>query len=219
MFGYLGYDMVRLIERLPNAAARYARAARRHSHPPDHHRDLRHGARRNPDGVAGVARERRRCARRLCQGLRASGRRRRRSRTAGAASPALPAELPTGVAAESNMTHDEYLRDGRTRQGIYPRRRHFPGGAEPALPPAVRAAAACALPRATAAQSVAVSLSPRVSGFCHRRIESGNPGAAARRRGDDPPHRRNASARRHAGGRQPRWPKNWSPIPRSAPNI
>ena len=47
LFGYLGYDMARQVEHLPNAAARYAGPARRHSAAPHHHRDFRHGEGRN----------------------------------------------------------------------------------------------------------------------------------------------------------------------------
>ena len=45
-------------------------------------------------------------------------------------------------------------------------------------------------------------------GFSDRRIEPGNPGAAARRQGHHPSHRRHAAARHDAGRRQARWPKN-----------
>ena len=44
VFGYLGYDMVRLMERLPADQAGPDRRARRHPDPPDHRGGLRRGA-------------------------------------------------------------------------------------------------------------------------------------------------------------------------------
>ncbi|MGA7675866.1 MAG: anthranilate synthase component I [Rhizomicrobium sp.] len=109
IFGYLGYDMVRLIERLPNA-------------PPD--------TLGLPDAIlirpaitaifdtvrdeilmvspvwpeSGV--DARAAYARACERLGDAVADLERPAPA---SPALPAELPSGVAAESNMTHDEYL--------------------------------------------------------------------------------------------------------------
>ena len=56
-------------------------------------------------------------------------------------------------------------------------------------------------------------------GFRHRRLEPGNPGARARRRGDHPPDRRHAAARRDAGGGQARSARSSSPTRRSAPST
>ena len=46
-----------------------------------------------------------------------------------------PPTCRADAAIESNMTHDEYFDVVRARQGIHPRGRHLPGGAQPALPP------------------------------------------------------------------------------------
>ena len=89
----------------------------------------------------------------------------------------------------------------------------------PALRGALHAAAVFALSRAAAAQSVALSLFPRLRRLRGRRLQPGNSGARARRHGHHPAHRRHArrAARRRTKTR--RWKKNCSPIRRNAPSI
>ena len=77
----------------------------------------------------------------------------------------------------------------------------------------------CALPGAAARQSGAVPVLPRLRGVPDRLLQPRNPGARARRRGDDPAHRRHAPARRDPGrGPAPRRGA-CSPIRRSAPST
>ena len=88
---------------------------------------------------------------------------------------------PLDVPAKSNTTPDGIPGDGGEGEGVHPRRRHLPGGAVAALRGAVRPAAVRALPRAAAGQSGAVSLLPRFRRLRDRGIEPGNPGPHARR--------------------------------------
>ena len=181
VFGYLGYDMVRLMEELPA------------SHPdpiglPDAvlirptlivvfdavkdsitvvtpvRPEAGVTAKAALTRADGTALRRGRCA-------RPAARQGRGGREAG----------PLDVPAKSNTTPDEYRAMVREGEGVHPRRRHLPGGAVAALRGAVRAAAVRALPRAAAGQSGAVPLLPRFRRLRDRRIEPGNPGARARR--------------------------------------
>ena len=112
---------------------------------------------------------------------------------------AAPADAgPLDGAAVSNTTPAEYKAMVRARQGVHRRRRHLPGRAVAALRGAVHAAAVLALSRAAAGQSVAVPVLPRFRRLRDRRLEPGNPGARARRHGHHPPDRRHAAARRDA---------------------
>ena len=86
---------------------------------------------------------------------------------------------------------------GEGRQGIHRRRRHLPGGAVATLRGAVRVAAVLALPRAAAREPLALSLFPRPRRIRDRRIEPGNPGEGGERHRHRAPDRRHPSARRH----------------------
>ena len=72
LFGYLGYDMVRLMERLPDAEPRRARRARRDPDPADRDGRVRRGEGRDLADHAGAAASRRRRAGRL-RGARSRG--------------------------------------------------------------------------------------------------------------------------------------------------
>jgi anthranilate synthase component 1 len=88
------------------------------------------------------------------------------------------------------------MSDGAGRQGVHRGRRHFSGGALATFRGAVHAVALCALSRVAAGQSGAVSVLPRFRQFRRGRIEPGNSGAGARRPGDHSPDCRHAAARR-----------------------
>ncbi len=70
---------------------------------------------------------------------------------------------------------------GAAGQGVHRRRRHLPGGAVATLLGAVRPAAIRPLPLAPPHQSGAVPVSPRLRRLCRRRLVAGNPGPRARR--------------------------------------
>ena len=99
------------------------------------------------------------------------------------------------------MTPEAYPRDGGAGEGVHPRRRHLPGGAVAALQPCPsscrpsRSTGRCA--GSTPRPSCSISTSAAIA---HRRLQPGDPGAAARRQGHHPPDRRHAAARRDAGG-------------------
>ena len=202
------------------AAFRSDRHSRRHSRPADAGRRVRRGRRYHHRGHAGAAAGRRdgeggagsrrrtpvrdrRCAR---PAARQIGRR--------SATPARSRWQP-----RSNTTPDEFKAHGAAGQGIHLRRRHFSGRAVAALRGAVRAAAVCALSRAAARQSVALSVLPRFRRLRGRRLEPGNPGQDPRRHRDHPPDRRHPPARRHAARGQGARGRSCSPTPRSAPSI
>ena len=109
LFGYLGYDMVRLIEKLGPPPPDPLDLPDAILHPPDDHRDLRQCARRDHHRLAGVAGRRRRCARGLCARLRAVDGCDGRSGAPSARARPVPEDLPAVSAVQSNMTHDEYL--------------------------------------------------------------------------------------------------------------
>ena len=221
VFGYLGYDMVRLMEELP---------------PP------------NPDPIgipdailmrptvvivfdavkdaitvvtpvrpeAGVTR-----AGRL-QRAPASGSPRSSMRSTARSTRSRRRRRAGPLDGAADLQHDAGRIQARwccARQGVHRRRRHLPGGAVAALRGAVRAAAVRALPRAAAGQPGAVPLLPRLRRLRGRRLEPGNSGARARRHGDDPPDRRHAAARRHAARGQGAARTSCSPIRRSAPST
>ena len=108
---------------------------------------------------------------------------------------------------------------GARGQGVHRRRRHLPGGAVATLRGAVRAAAVCALSRAAAGQSVALSLFPRLRQVSRSRARARKSWCGRERHGDDPPDRRHAAARRDARTRTRRSRPNCSPTRRNAPSI
>ena len=119
-----------------------------------------------------------------------------------------PADLPPESEIESNMTKAEYfsvvarakdyIRAGDIFQVVPSQRFRRPF----TLPPFL------ALSRAAAAEPLALSLLSVLSGLCDRGLQPGNPGPAARRQSDHPAHRRHAPARSRRRRRTPRWPRN-----------
>ena len=108
---------------------------------------------------------------------------------------------------------------GAARQGIHFRRRHLSGRAVAAFRSPVPAAALCALSRAAAGQSVAVSVFPRLRHLRGRRLKPGSPGQNPPRHRDHSPARRHAPTRRHPARRQGAWSRSCSPIRKNAPSI
>ena len=129
-----------------------------------------------------------------------------------------PARVEGAAAA---LEHDagRVQAHGRARQGLHHRRRYFSGRAVAALRDAVRAAAVRALPRATARQPFAVSVLSRFRRLRGRRIEPRDPGQA-RATVSSP----SAPSPARAGAARPRtktrrWRRNCSPIRRNAPST
>jgi hypothetical protein len=111
------------------------------------------------------------------------------------------------------------FRHGRPGEGLHRRRRHLPGGAVPALLHALHPAALLALPGAAARQSLALPLLSRLRRLLGRRLLAGDPGAGARRQAS-PSAPSPAPAR--AARRRPRTSASattCSPIRRSAPST
>ena len=198
LFGFMAYDMVRLMERLPTAKPDPLGNPRRDVRAADGDGDLRQHRGPGGDRDPGLAERRARRARRLRSRLRAPRGCGRRFRSR----PAAPRRLARRrhPARAGLQRHPGALsRDGRGGQGVHPRRRHLPGRALTALHGAVRIAAVRALPRAASAQPLAVPVLPRFRRVRPGRLEPGDPGPAARRRGGDPADRRHPAARRDAG--------------------
>ncbi len=108
---------------------------------------------------------------------------------------------------------------GDARQGLHRRRRYFSGRAVAAFRGAVRAAAVCAVPRAAARQSVALSATSSISAVLpspDRAPKSWSSAAAA-----SSPSARSPAPRRAARPRTRirRSKPSCLPIPRSAPSI
>ena len=108
---------------------------------------------------------------------------------------------------------------GQARQGVHRRRRHLPGGVEPALRGALHAALVRALSRAAARQPLALPLLSQFRRLRRGGVEPRDPGAgsatARSRSGRSPARGRAARARK----RTRRSPRSCSPTPRSAPSI
>ena len=102
----------------------------------------------------------------------------------------LPAPRPS-----SNTTAAEYRSMVQPREGVHRRRRHLPGGALAALLGSVHAVAVCALPSFAADQPLAVPVPSRLRRLRTRRLEPRDSRARAQRRGDDPTDRRHGTAR------------------------
>ena len=155
-------------------------------------RALPHGARLYPpghDGQAGL-------------GKRAEPHRRRR-RPHGA-HPALHRHAARYRFHRGQVQHQRraVCAHGRGRQGIHPRRRHLPGGAEPAVRGRFHAATDRALSCAAPHQPLALHVHAGFRRLRRGGVEPGNPGQGAGRQGEHPPHRRHPQARRHADPRQ-----------------
>ena len=112
------------------------------------------------------------------------------------ADPHLAAEPPV-----SNTTEAEFRGMVSPRPRIHPRRRRLPDRAVAAFHQPVRTARVLALPRAAPGEPLALSLLPRFRRVPDRGVEPGNPRQAARGEGDHPPDRRHALEGRDARGR------------------
>ena len=219
LFGYLGYDMVRLMEELPARQSRSDRHSGRDHDPPDRGDRVRRRAGHDHDGDAGAARGRRRRVGCVQPRDRAALRDRRRARPAARQGSRRRDRRPARRAADLEHHAGRIQRDGRARQGIHRGRRHLPGGAVAALRGAVHALAVRALPRAAPGQSGAVPVLPRFRRLRDRRIEPGDPGARARRHRHGAPDRRHAPSRRDPARGQGAGGASCSPIRRSAPST
>ena len=103
---------------------------------------------------------------------------------------------------QANMTEGRIQGDGRDLQGVHPRGRRLPDRSLAALLRAVQAAAAVALPVAAAHQPLAVPDLLRLRRFLDRGLQPRDPGAPARQHRHHPAARRHHPARRHARGGQ-----------------
>ncbi len=198
LVGYLGYDMVRQMERLPAKNTDALGVPEAILLRPtlfavfDNVRDeLTLAA---PDLPAARRPRRRRLVHRAGGARRGVG---------GAAAAPAPRRAPgrAAAAARARVEHDQgrVHGDRRAHEGIHLRRRRVPGRAEPALLRAVRAAAVRALSLAAPGQPGAVPVLPRLRRLLHRRQLARDPGAAARRHRDHPAAGRHPQARRHEG--------------------
>ena len=134
-----------------------------------------------------------------------------------------PPEVRSGAARRPGRLQHQRSRissDGRQGEGVHPRRRHLPGRAVAALHQPLRPARLLALPRAAARQPVALPLLSSISAAS--RSSCSSPEILVRVRDGKvthPPDRRHAPARRDARARTRRSPPSCSPTPRSAPSI
>jgi len=104
-------------------------------------------------------------------------------RAPGAGYPApLTSERRAGRIRFHFRLHPRRLRRcGPAQQGIHPRRRYLPGGAEPATERAVQGAPGGCVPRAACTESVAVHVFPRCRRPAGGRLVAGNPGTSSGR--------------------------------------
>ena len=112
--------------------------------------------------------------------------------------------------------------DGRQGEGLYRRGRRVPDRAVAALHQPLRFARLLALSRAEARQSLPLPMLPRLRRLSDCRLQPGNPGSRARRQGRHPADRRHPSARgvsergRSARGRTARRPEGARRAPDAA---
>ncbi len=164
LFGYIGYDMVRLMERLPDANPDRARPARRDVPAADGDRRLRQDRGHADHRHAGTDPSRGSSPRtpspkrasRLADAI-GDSRPQRFRRRRGAVPPARAPSEPLLQPVARRVS-----RDRRAGEGVHRRRRHLPGGAVAALPRAVHLAAVRAVPGAAPAEPVAVPVLPRL---------------------------------------------------------
>ncbi len=133
-------------------------------------------------------------------------------RDAGADGESPPTPVP-------EMSAGQFKRNGRQRQGIHPRRRYLPGGAVPALAvpfrlPPFALYRACAAPIRSP-----VPVLSRFRRIRPGRLEPGDPGPPARRQGHHPAAGRHPAARRRRRRGQGARRRNCWPIPRSWPST
>ena len=120
VFGYLGYDMVRLMEELPAAESRSARPSRRDADAPDAHRGVRRGEGQHHRGHAGAARAGVTRAGRATTRAGAAGRRRRRARPAARqGSRATPMPARSTCRRRPTPRRTNIMAMVRARQGLH----------------------------------------------------------------------------------------------------
>ncbi len=112
--------------------------------------------------------------------------------------PAPPVALPEQPPPESNLSEPEFLAARQTRQGVHRRRRRVPDRAQPALLHPVRPAALRAVSRAATDQPGAIPVLPRFRWLRGRWLQPGDPGPATRRHRDAAPPGRDSPARHDA---------------------
>ena len=220
MFGYMGYDTVRLMERLPEPNPDPLGIPDAHPHAPDGDGDLRQHQGRDHHRLAGAAAEAGVPAESAYTRARrpAEGRRRRARPAAQHTPPANGGKIDCPKPT-SNTTPGEYRGDGEEGEGVHRRRRHLPGGAQPALLGALHLppfALYRALRRTNPSPFLYLSRFRRLR---RRRLQPRNPGARPRGRGDHPADRRHAPPRRQTPRRTSGWRKTCSPTRRSAPST
>ena len=200
LFGYLGYDMIRLVEHLPNVNPDPIGAAGRGDAAALGGRGAGRGEGRGHGGVAGLGGLGADGAGRLCPGGRAGDGCGARPRTRGGGRDPQSGRGRSAGRAGVELHQGRLQGRRRNRQGLHPGGRHLPGRAVAALGTALSAAALRALPLPPAHQPVALHVLLQFRQLPDRRRQPRDPRAAARRRGDHPPDRRHPSARANARG-------------------
>ena len=204
MMGYLGYDVIREVEHLPDMPPDdrdYPDAVmsvigslaafdhwRQRVVPHRERPHTRHGSRRARRGV-----------RRRGRPGRAGGARPRPAARVHARRAADPGRRPADPRLDDGQRHVSARR--RSGEGARRRRRHLPGGAGPALRPRTRGGSVRRVPRPASGQPVAVHVLREASGADDRRLVAGADGSAARSQGDLAPDRRDPPTRPHRRGR------------------
>ena len=180
IFGYMGYDTVRLMERLPECTARRAGHSRRHPDAPDADGDLRRHQGRDHHRHPGAPRRQAAGREGLQSGVQTPEERRRSARRAAAALAVCDFAQARG--AKTDLEHDarRVQVDGAAGEGVHRRRRHLPGRRLAALLGAVYAAVVLALPRPAPHEPFAVPVPPRLRRLRPRRLQPRDPRARAR---------------------------------------
>ena len=212
--GYLGYDVVREVERLPDV-------------PPDDHGTARRGDVASSAQLAAFDHWRQRVyadrERAACSELRPTPSstppttRRSAASTRAVADLAPPArrtplvEPPAARRRAARRAHRRcadgmYQRRGRGGQGAHPRRRHLPGRARAALRPRPRRRSVRRLPRAAPGEPEPVHVLPAPPRGHDRRLVARADGAAARRQGDLAADRRHPPPRPRPTSTTGAWP-------------
>ncbi len=206
LIGYLGYDVVREVERLPDVPPsdqRFPGRGDEHDRIPRRLRPLAaagHPDRERPD----PHRRHRRPRCRLRRGRCAARVRHRRPRPAVAVCPGRSAGAGRGAADRRQLDAERRLparRDGRQR--AHRRRRHLPGGPRPALRLRSRRRPVRRLPHPAPDQPEPVHVLRARAGGHRCRVVTGTDGQGRRRNRDLATDRRDPQARPHRRARPP----------------
>ena len=219
VFGYLGYDMVRQMERLPPAKPDPIGVPEALLVRPTVMVVFDTVARRDGGGDAGSPAPPASRARAACEARRrGSTPWSRRSKAPLDHKPPAVIRRCSPRQAVSNTSEAEYQAMVAQGEGIHRRRRRVPGRAVAALHRPLRTAAVLALPRAAADQPLALPVLPR---FRRLPVVVSSPEILVRVRDGKvvhPADRRHAPARRRRSEEEALEP-NCSPTRRSAPSI